>query len=296
MMLSMTGYGTGSAERNETQAFVEIRTGNHRFLDIHTRLAKEYGFLEPAIQQAVRKVLKRGRVDLNVMIQAPPSAEMLINTGTAKNYMEAIAKIRDDLGIQDALELDTLLNLPGVLQGRDMTFTRRTRVDAELATDLVRDCVDQALGDVVAMRVQEGGRLLSDLQQHLNAMREKKAAIGSFIPEAAGEYRQKLEERLARLSSTVELDPQRLAQEVALLVEKSDITEEITRLDSHFSQFQEITDSAQEAGKKMDFLLQEMHREINTTLSKTGNLSVTRLGLSIKGDIEKLREQVQNVE
>lgn len=295
-MLSMTGYGIGSLERNEINVVVEIRTGNHRFLDLHIRMAKEYAFLELEIQQVVRKMLKRGRVDLNVMIEAPLSAETLINTDAVKKYIEAIAKIRETFEIKNALELDTLLNLPGVLQSRDVALSKRSRLVDRFISDLVCDCVEQALRGVVTMRLQEGERLLADLRQHLKAMREKKRAIGSFLHEALEEYRQKLAERLDRLTPNLEIDPQRIAQEAALLAEKSDITEELTRLDSHFSQFEELTESGQEIGKKMDFLLQEMHREVNTTLSKTGNLSVARLGLSIKADIEKLREQVQNIE
>lgn len=295
MIQSMTGYGTVALQKEGATVAVEVRTGNHRFLDLHVRLAREYGFLETEISQLVRDTLRRGRVDVAVTIQASVPSECLINAGTARSYVEAAAKLRDEFQLQDALDLKTLIALPGVIQNQN-TFTFEEPNSGSEIRSFVLAGVRQALDTVLNMRLREGQALDSDIKGYLRSIREKVAAIRVLMPAVLVEYRERLEERLKYLIPQVAPDPQRLAQEVALLAEKSDISEEITRLDSHLDQYAGILEDGREAGKKMDFLLQEMHREINTVLSKTGHLEVTRLGISVKADIEKLREQVQNVE
>jgi uncharacterized protein (TIGR00255 family) len=295
MILSMTGYGIASLQKSGIAVMVEIRTVNHRFLDLHVRLAREYGFLETEISQHVRNTLRRGRVDISVNIQTSIPAECLININVARSYMEAAARLQRELQFENSLDLKTLLQLPGVLQGQAQLVSEQVEAGAELR-EFVMMGVGQALGTVQQMRQREGQALESEMKAYLDSIRSKVAAVRAQIPAAHIEYRQRLEERLKYLLPQVTPDPQRLAQEVALLVEKSDISEEITRLESHMEQYSGVLDDGREAGKKMDFLLQEMHREVNTILSKTGNLEVTRHGIAIKADIEKLREQVQNVE
>ncbi len=295
MILSMTGYGTVSLQQHGSTVAVEVRTGNHRFLDLHIRLAREYGYLEAEVTQLVRATLRRGRVDATVTIQAVIPADCLINLNTARSYVEAAARLRDAFQLDDALDVKTLLTLPGVVENQGLLSSEQAHVGAELR-ELVIGGVRQALDTVVQMRKQEGQALDAEMRTYLRSIGEKVGAIRGCMPAVVVDYRQRLEERLKYLLPLVSPDPQRLAQEVALLAEKSDISEEITRLESHLDQYAGILDSGQEAGKKMDFLLQEMHREVNTVLSKTGHLEVTRLGIAIKADIEKLREQVQNVE
>lgn len=295
MILSMTGYGVVSLQRDGTAIAVEIRTGNHRFLDLHIRLGREYGFLETEISQLVRDTLRRGRVDMSVTIHAATPAECLINTDTARSYIEAAARLRDEFNLGGALDLNTLLMLPGVLPSSDRPLPEQTAAGAELR-ESVLGCVRQALDTVLQMRRQEGQALESEMREYLRSIREKVGQIRARLPGVLVEYRERLEERLRYLLPLVTPDPQRLAQEVALLAERSDIAEEVTRLESHLDQYAGVLNDGREVGKKMDFLLQEMHREVNTVLSKTGHLEVTRLGIAIKADIEKLREQVQNVE
>jgi uncharacterized protein (TIGR00255 family) len=295
MILSMTGFGTVTHQKNGATVVVEVRTGNHRFLDPHIRLAREYGFLEPVISQLVREVLKRGRIDVSVTIQATLPAECLINMGTARSYVEAAAKLGAEFHLESAIDVSTLLGLPGVLQSQNLFPSEPATPGTELR-EAVLSAVRQALPTVVDMRRAEGQALESEMRAYLLSIRDKVSGIRDQLPAVLVEYRQRLEERLKYLLPQVAPDPQRLAQEVALLAEKTDISEEITRLYSHLDQYGGVLDDGKEVGKKMDFLLQEMHREINTVLSKTGHLEVTRLGIAVKADIEKLRELVQNVE
>jgi len=295
MIQSMTGYGAVSLQNETASVAVEIRTVNHRFLDLHVRLSREYGFLEAEVCQLVRHALRRGRVDLSVALRADIPAECLINTNTARSYLEAAARLRTELHLEGTLDLQTLLAMPGVLQGQNPDATQSAAVGEGIRA-FVLDGVRQALDVVLQMRRQEGKSLASEMRGYLNSILGRVAEVRGLMPVALLDYRQRLEERLKYLLPQVAPDPQRLAQEVALLAEKADISEEVTRLESHVDQYVNMLDDGEEVGKKLDFLLQEMQREVNTILSKTGNLEVTRHGIAIKADIEKLREQVQNVE
>jgi uncharacterized protein (TIGR00255 family) len=292
MILSMTGYGTGSAQKSDITVTAEIRTVNHRFLDLHIRIPREYLFLENDVQQMVRKALDRGRVEANIAIQNIGSAPFLINSALAKGYLEAANALKHEFDFQDSLELNSLLSLPGIIQSRDMLQTDAAGVLPELLTKSVLS----ALEGVLQMRRHEGEALRVDMLRNLSSVREKAGLIHNMSLNSAAEIMTKLRERISQLLPQGEMDPQRLAQEVALLADRADISEEIARLESHADQYHALMDSAEKAGKKLDFLLQELQREANTILSKSGNLEVSRHAIAIKADIEKLREQVQNVE
>jgi uncharacterized protein (TIGR00255 family) len=292
MILSMTGYGTGTAQKDDTSVTVEIRTVNHRFLDLHIRISREYLFLEGEIQQLVRNALDRGRVEVNTTIQNASSAAFVVNSNIARGYLEAAAKLREEFNLQDSLDLKTILSLPGILQNKDAAQANNSGI----LSDLVNRGVQEALESVLRMRRQEGEALRSDMLHNLESVEEKARLIKELSATSAAEYFQKLQERLAQLLPQGGIDPQRLAQEAALLAEKCDIAEEVARLDSHNRQYRALMDAKEKTGKKLDFLLQEMQREANTILSKSGNLEVARHAITIKTDIEKLREQVQNVE
>ena len=292
MILSMTGYGTGSAKKNDIAVTAEIRSVNHRFLDLHIRIPREYLFLEGDVQQMVRKALDRGRVEVSITIQNTGSAAFLINYSLAKGYLEAAEALRHEFDFQDSLDLKSLLSLPGIIQSRDMLQTD----DAGVLPDLLSQSVLGALEGVLQMRRHEGEALRVDMLRNLSSVREKAGLIHNMSLNSAALIMAKLRERIAQLLPQGEVDPQRLAQEVALLADKADISEETTRLESHIDQYRALMDSTEKAGKKLDFLLQELQREANTILSKSGNLEVSRHAIAIKADIEKLREQVQNVE
>ncbi len=295
MIHSMTGYGTATCQADGALATAEVRSVNHRFLDLHIRISREYAFLETEIQQLVRGQLRRGRVDLNISVQTPVLGEYLVDAAAARQYLEAARKLRSDLEVEGSLDLQTLLTLPGVLHGREsLQAVQEPAVRA--VGDLVLESARRALEAVSRMRAREGEAIGADLSGRLDGIDDNLREIEVLAPETVNEYRSRLEARIALLLSDGGIDEQRMAQEVALAAEKSDISEEILRLKSHVEQFRKLIDSEAEVGKKMDFLLQEMQREANTILSKSGGLEITRHGIAIKSDIEKLREQVQNVE
>lgn len=292
MILSMTGYGTGSAQNENASVSVEIKTVNHRFLDLHLRIAREYQSLEGEVQQLIRGALDRGRVDVNVTVQNSAASGLELNANLLKAYLEAVDKLRRDFNFQDTLELKSILSLPGILQAKDSIQEEGTAVISEL----VRTGVHQALEGVLRMRTQEGEALRADMRQNLAVIEENADRIRDLSANSASEHLRKLRERLEQLLPQAGIDPQRLAQEAALIADKCDISEEVARLKSHTEQYLFLMDAKEKAGKKLDFLLQELQREANTILSKSGNLEVSRLAIAIKTDIEKLREQVQNVE
>jgi len=294
MLQSMTGFGSGFSQKGGLSVTVEIRTVNHRFLDLHIRLSREYVFLESEIQHIVRNALSRGRVDVSVTIQSTAPAELLINADLARGYSEAARKLREELKLTDSLDLRTLLALPGVVQNKD-SLAIAEGAQSELKQALT-ESLRASLSGVVQMRGREGQALKSDMMRHLTSISEKAAQARAMVPSTVQECHLRLQEKLEQLLPPKVLDPQRLAQEVAILAERSDISEEFARLESHIAQFGGLLADGAEIGKKLDFLLQEMQREVNTMLSKSGNLEITRLGIAIKADIEKLREQGQNVE
>lgn len=295
MMRSMTGYGVGSYQTEAIVVSVEVRTVNHRFLDVHLRLPKEYAALEPDIHRAVRGSILRGRVDISFSIKARRPADVRIDTELAQRYWKAAEQIRSEFQLGDSLDLSTLISLPGVVESREVESPKEGPGEDSLRQAML-ESLRQAIEGVLRMRAQEGEVLRADMSRHLVNIDHNTRQVRLVAPQLPLEYRQRLEERLARLLPQDGVDPQRLAQEVALLAEKSDIAEELARLESHVDQFAGWMKGGEEVGKKMDFLLQEMQREVNTILSKSANLEVTKYGIAMKADIEKLREQTQNIE
>jgi len=293
MIRSMTGYGTGSSQSEDLTVTAEIRTVNHRFLDLHVRVTKEYAFIEPEIQQVLRAMLSRGRVDASIHVQSSRPTEGRVDAAAARTYVQAARRLKDDLDLDGDLGLDTLMGLPGVLIGREAPDP--TAADprvGRLAAQSVRTAVEGVLG----MREREGTALKRELERHLESIRGHTRVIGELAATVPVEYRTRLEARLAELIPAGAFDPQRLVQEVALMADRLDVSEELARLESHVGQFAAWLQDGDQIGKKMDFLLQEMQREANTMLSKTDNVEITRSGIGIKADIEKLREQAQNIE
>ena len=293
MILSMTGYGAAAAQKEDHTVSVEIRTMNHRFLDIHIRLAKEYLFLENEIHQLIRGVLSRGRVEVNVVIQGADGWRFCVNTQLVKGYWEAAQRLKEEYGLQDSLDLKTLITLPGVIQLQEALVENQ---HGHLLSELTSSCVRTALEGVLRMRRQEGEALRADMLQNLTRMQDCIQRISALSVNLPDEHMRKLRDRVLQLLPQGALDPQRLAQEAALLADKYDISEEITRLESHFGQCRALMDGEERAGKKLEFLVQEMQREANTILAKSGNLEISQYVLALKADIEKLREQAQNVE
>lgn len=292
MILSMTGYGSGSAQKDGLTVSIEIRTVNHRFLDLHVRLPREYLFVEGDIQQQVRTCLDRGRVEVSATIQNTASTPLVINANLVKGYFAAADRLKAEYSLDESLDLKTILSLPGVLQSRDTLQAE----DAGAASELMKECLQTALAGVLTMRKNEGGALQAEMTRFLSLIEQSTKRIQELSLNSAQEELERLRARISQLLTQGGIDPQRLAQEAALLADKSDISEEVARLGSHIEQFLRLMGGEEKAGKKLDFLLQEMQREANTILSKSGNIEISRNAIAIKADIEKLREQVQNVE
>lgn len=272
---------------------VDLKTVNNRFLDVHLRVASELLALEPAIKRRIGSRLSRGRVDITISVERNGQVAYELNRPLISGYVSALKQLQQDFGLAGELDINVLARIPGALQ------PARTGVD-ERITAAIEEAVDRGLDELEKMRQQEGEALQIEMRERVRKIEDlvpiiEKSAAG--LPEA---YRLRLQKRVGELlnrgGQAIEIDPARLAQEVAYLADRSDVSEEMVRLRSHLTQFREALESQAETGKMLDFLLQELNREANTTLSKSTDLTIKEAGLAIKAEVEKLREQVQNVE
>jgi uncharacterized protein (TIGR00255 family) len=296
---SMTGYAQAQTAENGFSLRVSVRSVNHRFLDLHVRVPEGFEPLEPRIRQIVRERVRRGHLDVTVRYERAGSAAVGVNQDVAASYLQAVEALRKQFGIQTEPDLATILRLPGVIGGA-LAIASSDEEIAQLDAVAAR-CLGEALDKLDRMREQEGDALRQEMSARLRSIAGLAARVATLAERARPAFAKRLEFRLKELLSETQLDPTRLAQEAAMAAERSDVSEELTRLASHVSQFESLLTAAADVGKKLDFLLQEMQREANTLLSKTpGNeaegLEITALALEIKSEIEKIREQVQNIE
>ncbi len=289
----MTGYGKGMVAGDDFSVSVDLKTVNNRFLDIHLRVGSELASLEPSIKKRITSRLTRGRVDVMVSMERAAQVAYELNRPLIAGYITALKQLQQDFNIAGELDINILARIPGALQ------PARNGIDEKVIAGL-EQALDQALDELEKMREQEGEALKNELRDRVRKIESLVPVIESSAAGLADAYRLRLQKRIGELlnrgGQIVEVDPVRLAQEVAYLADRSDVSEEMVRLRSHLSQFQEALDAPGEAGKMLDFLLQELNREANTTLSKSTDLVIKEAGLAIKAEVEKLREQVQNVE
>lgn len=292
-MKSMTGYGKGTVTGDEFTVSVDLKTVNNRFLDIHLRAGAELSSLEPAIKRRISSRLSRGRVDVAISVERSAQVAYELNRPLLTGYVNALKQLQDEFQIGGELDINALARIPGAIQ------PARNGVDPAMIEGLEK-AVDLALDELEKMREQEGETLKKELRERVEHIEQLVPTIEASAAGLADAYRLRLQKRIGELLSRggqpIEIDPARLAQEVAYLADRSDVSEEMVRLKSHLSQFQEALDAPGESGKMLDFLLQELNREANTTLSKSTDLTIKEAGLAIKAEVEKLREQVQNVE
>jgi len=298
--LSMTGYAQARAETTDLALRVSIKSVNHRFLDLKMRLAEGLELYEPRLRQVVRERIHRGHVELQVNAEPRTAATIQVNQELVKAYMRAAEALRQETRAAADVDVVALLRLPGVISGLGIA-TPQSEESQEKLRRTLEDCVGEALSKLDDMRRAEGSHLVEELNKRLTKIEGEADQVRVLAETLRPAFARRLEARLKELLSGVILEPARLAQEAALLAERSDISEELERLRSHVVQFASLLRGAGEMGKKLDFLLQEMNREANTLLSKTPGvdseaLAITGLALEIKADIEKLREQVQNIE
>ena len=292
-MKSMTGYGKAMVAGDDFSVSVDLKTVNNRFLDIHLRVGSELASLEPQIKKRITSRLSRGRVDVTVSMERVAQIAYEINRPLIAGYVGALKQLQQDFDIGGELDINAIARIPGAVQ------PARNGIDDRI-TGALEQALDQALDELEKMREQEGDALKKELRERVQKIETLVPIIESSAAGLADAYRLRLQKRIGELlnrgGQVIEIDPVRLAQEVAYLADRSDVSEEMVRLRSHLSQFQEALNSPGEAGKMLDFLLQELNREANTTLSKSTDLAIKEAGLAIKAEVEKLREQVLNVE
>ena len=289
----MTGFGRGSAQGEHFQVAVDLKTVNNRFLDVHTRLGAELSSLEALVKRRIGARLSRGRVDVTVLFERTGEVEYELNRPLISGYISALRAMQREFEVAGEPDINVIARLPGVMQ------PVRDGLSEEMVAGVER-AVDEALGELEQMREREGGALAAEMRSHLDEIERNVPTIEGAAAGLVEAYRLRLQKRVGELLSRdaqgVEVDPARLAQEVAYLADRSDITEEIARLKSHLVQFREALEGSGETGKRLDFLLQELNREANTVLSKSTDITIKDAALAVKASVEKLREQVQNVE
>ncbi|MGA2277196.1 MAG: YicC/YloC family endoribonuclease [Terracidiphilus sp.] len=299
---SMTGFARAQVSvplPNEGQLCytLTIKSVNHRFLDVQLRLPSGLDALEMELRKAIKETLIRGHVDLTLSIDRSSQQTAGYNREIVAGYLAAFAAAREEHGLGGQPDLNAILRLPGALQNENRS--NGSEEQSALTESVLREIVP-LLKELKVMRAREGAALEAILHATLDRLAEATEGVAALRPEVEQRYQARLTERL-EAAAGAEFNRQRLLEEVAVLVERSDIAEELERMTTHIGHFRELLDAGGEVGKKLDFLLQEMNREANTLLSKTGSVGgkgtrITELGLAMKAEIEKAREQIQNVE
>lgn len=291
MLRSMTGFGYCEYTENEITFTVEIKTVNHRYTDIFLRMPKQLSAYEEKVRSIVNSRIQRGKVDIyiNYDNKSPRAQEVLLDEKLAKAYFDALKKITEELGLRDDISASSLARFPDILKVEKQE-------NDELTGKVLEKAVNLAIDELIEMRTREGEKLKDSFMNNLSAIEAYTEKIRKKAPFVVKEYKEKLESRLSELIDLQRLDPARIAAEVALFADKCNIDEELVRLSSHVMQMREMLENGSPVGKKADFLIQEMNREINTIGSKASDLEITRNVVELKSEVEKLREQIQNIE
>ena len=292
MIKSMTGYGRANIEENLRKYQVEIKSINHKYLDISVKMPKQISYLEESIKKEISSKIKRGKIDvfINFENDSNEGRKIKINTELAKMYIKELKELAQKEDILADIQVNEIAKYPDVLE------IQNDQEDETIEQELIKT-VEQATEKLIQMRSIEGNKMAEDILIRLNQIDEKVKEISKLSTGLIEEYVVKLEERIKQLlKEEQDIDKNRLAQEVVIFADKCSIEEEVTRLNSHISQFKELLSSDEPIGKKLDFIIQEMNRETNTIGSKANNLNITNGVIEIKTQIENIREQVQNIE
>ncbi len=290
----MTGYGASHLHDGGTAVAVEVRTINSRYFKLTVRVSEGYSALEPRVESLIRQAVRRGTVLATVDIQRLPTPEdFAINVPVLRQYWTQLESLRSQWGLPDGVPLHALLALPGVIGQAAQAL-----LEVEPLWSVVQPAVKAALEKLEQMRRAEGRAMEADLRHNCRLVAAAVEAISRRAPEVADAYRLRLEERVRKVLADLqaELDPADLVKEVSIIAERSDIAEEIVRLQSHLEQFQSTLEGEQSPGRKLEFLLQEMYREANTIGSKSPDMEIIRQVIEVKAAVERMREMVQNVE
>ena len=293
MIKSMTAYGRGEVHLDDTKFVAEIRSLNNRHLDIILRIPRSYQVLEKELKDTISSKVRRGRVEVSVQIEnngeeSPYSLEL--NVHLVDSYIKVTHQLAEQFGLDKEIQVDTLLQM------KDVLLFKPEAVDMDKLRPGFHHVLEQALDSLDMMRVKEGEEIEADFAKRLNLLESYVNEVDRRAPILAEEYRKRLKDRIDHIIEDVSLDESRLAQEVALFAERSDITEEIVRARSHLKQFREYLSMDDVLGRRLDFLIQEINREVNTLSSKASDTLISKVVVEMKAELEKLREQVQNVE
>ncbi len=289
---SMTGFGRGEMESGGRTWTAELRCVNHRFLDLKTKLPRGYTALEDRIRKKVAEFHNRGRVDLVLTVQGDFSdlQKIIVNVELARTYKNALVEIAEKIQIEDDITLSKIAAYPEIL------VREQQEEDLDSVWEVIEPALIEALNNCEVMRLQEGECLLLDFRKRLNSFSENIDKVELAVPKLIEKREHGLSERLEKLLGNLQLDPIRLAQEVAIIADKTDVTEELVRLRSHIEQFSKFLEEEVAIGRKLDFLIQEFLREVNTLASKINDAEIAHITVELKGELEKMREQVQNIE
>ncbi|PHS35497.1 MAG: YicC family protein [Alkaliphilus sp.] len=293
MLKSMTGFGRGESQIEGKKFFLEIKTLNNRYLDIIIRMPKSYTYLEERIRKTIKNAVRRGRVEVYIKSENTTDLgyNIVPNILLAKEYLLAAESISEQLLIKNDITLSYITKFPDVL------VVEKAEEDEDKVWFCMSGAIENAINNVLDMRVTEGAQIEKDILSRLTIISELLNQVKSKSPEVVLEYKEKLSGRINELlDSSVVVDESRLATEVAFFADKSNIDEELVRFDSHIEQLKSTLNENDSIGRKLDFLLQEMNREVNTIGSKANHLVITNHVVKIKSELEKIREQVQNIE
>ncbi|WP_044974942.1 YicC/YloC family endoribonuclease [Ruminococcus sp. HUN007] len=292
MIRSMTGFGRERMVLNGRDILVEIRSVNNRYNELSIRLSRAYLYLEEPLKKLVQEYISRGKAELSVTITniSAPDTSIAVNTSVAKGYVDALRRANEELGLMDDLSLSRITHFQDIF-----TIVKAADDEDQMWND-VKTVASAALAKFVAMRENEGTRMKEDVLGRLDAIEQMVGVIEEKAPETVAAYREKLFAKLSEVLADKAVDEQRILTEAAIYAEKIAVDEETVRLRSHIEEFRSIMEKENIVGRKLDFLVQEMNREANTTGSKAQNIDITKTVISIKSEIEKIREQIQNIE
>lgn len=292
MIKSMTGYGRQKGENERREVQVEIKSVNHRYLDLNVKVPRIYSFLEEPIKTAVSAAVARGKVDIYLSITAKEGGDAKVspNLALAGEYLRALEQVRDTYSLKDDISVMELAHMP------DLLTVAREEPDAEEVKAQVLEVLGRALEEYNAMRRTEGERLCEDIARRGQEIGKMVDQVEQRSPQSVEEYRQKIAQRMTEILGDSDIAEQRILAEAALFADKVSVTEEVVRLRSHLSQLQKMVQGDAPVGRKLDFLVQELNREANTIGSKANDYELAQIVIEIKAEIEKIREQIQNLE
>lgn len=292
MLKSMTGYGRYEAVADGKKVSAEIKSVNHRFSDYNIKVPRNMGFLEDKVRRYASEHITRGKVDIFISVESYDEADrdIILNEELAANYIAGLHELRDKFGLRDDISVSS------VARYADIFKTERREEDEDKIWEITQNVLEKALAAFSDMRAREGERIGRDLRARVDYMKSLAQKVDEYSPKTVADYRERLYSKVKELLDDREIDEGRILTEVAIFADKVAVNEETVRLSSHFEEFYGILDGTEPAGRRLDFLIQEINREVNTIGSKAQDIEIAKIVVELKGEIEKLREQVQNIE